>query len=342
MRRYLASSEPLGRRRHGAREGVRHRRRRAQLALQRLRRAADADHLFLLPGQSRRWSARFICGREPATKRRSPRISGGSSAISIRICRIYNVRTLNAHIETNLVFRRVPARLFAVLGPLILVLAAIGIYAVVAYADVAPHERDWRAPGPRGDGTPPRRGVRRREPGRRHRRHDCGLADRVHRGPRSARRGSVDPRVFGGVPGAALAVSASLLVWPERAAASIRGSRRTPTRRAASASFAPRGPTAASRAGAGAPLAWLARTLARTWEQRQVSETASSGRGASAARTSEKRYPDINVAGGTPPSKPAWTPSSPTCGTGCDSSGSLRSSRRWRLARWLWESAPTR
>jgi hypothetical protein len=47
---------------------------------------------------------------------------------------IYNVRTLNAHIETNLVFRRVPARLFAVLGPLILVLAAIGIYAVVAYA----------------------------------------------------------------------------------------------------------------------------------------------------------------------------------------------------------------
>jgi predicted permease len=47
---------------------------------------------------------------------------------------VYNVRTLNTHIETNLVFRRVPARLFAVLGPLILVLAAIGIYAVVAYA----------------------------------------------------------------------------------------------------------------------------------------------------------------------------------------------------------------
>jgi predicted permease len=46
---------------------------------------------------------------------------------------VFNVRTLSDHIETNLVFRRVPARLFAVLGPLLLVLAAIGIYAVVAY-----------------------------------------------------------------------------------------------------------------------------------------------------------------------------------------------------------------
>jgi predicted permease len=47
---------------------------------------------------------------------------------------VFNVRTLTDHIETNLVFRRVPARLFAVLGPLLLVLAAIGIYAVVAYS----------------------------------------------------------------------------------------------------------------------------------------------------------------------------------------------------------------
>jgi predicted permease len=46
---------------------------------------------------------------------------------------LFNVRTLSEHIETNLVFRRVPARLFAVLGPLMLVLAAFGIYAVVAY-----------------------------------------------------------------------------------------------------------------------------------------------------------------------------------------------------------------
>ncbi len=46
---------------------------------------------------------------------------------------VYNVRTLNEHVETNLVFRRVPARMFVVLGPLLLGLAAIGIYAVVAY-----------------------------------------------------------------------------------------------------------------------------------------------------------------------------------------------------------------
>lgn len=47
---------------------------------------------------------------------------------------IYNVRTMMQHVETNLALRRIPARMFAVLGPLLLVLAAIGIYGVVAYA----------------------------------------------------------------------------------------------------------------------------------------------------------------------------------------------------------------
>ncbi|OFW06555.1 MAG: hypothetical protein A3H96_12875 [Acidobacteria bacterium RIFCSPLOWO2_02_FULL_67_36] len=47
---------------------------------------------------------------------------------------VFNVRTLADHVETNLIFRRIPARMFAVLGPLLLVLAAIGIYAVVAYS----------------------------------------------------------------------------------------------------------------------------------------------------------------------------------------------------------------
>jgi predicted permease len=46
---------------------------------------------------------------------------------------VYDIRTLNDHIESNLIFRRVPARMFSVLGPLLLVLAAIGIYAVVGY-----------------------------------------------------------------------------------------------------------------------------------------------------------------------------------------------------------------
>jgi len=47
---------------------------------------------------------------------------------------LYDVRTLNEHVEKNLFLRRIPARMFVVLGPLLLVLAAIGIYAVVAYA----------------------------------------------------------------------------------------------------------------------------------------------------------------------------------------------------------------
>jgi putative ABC transport system permease protein len=47
---------------------------------------------------------------------------------------IYDVRTLSDHIESNLIFRRIPARMFAVLGPLLLLLAASGIYATVAYA----------------------------------------------------------------------------------------------------------------------------------------------------------------------------------------------------------------
>ena len=47
---------------------------------------------------------------------------------------LYDVRTLDEHIEKNLFLRRIPARMFAVLGPLLLILAAIGIYAVVSYS----------------------------------------------------------------------------------------------------------------------------------------------------------------------------------------------------------------
>lgn len=47
---------------------------------------------------------------------------------------IYDVRTLGEHVEKNLFLRRIPARMFVVLGPLLLGLAAIGIYAVVAYS----------------------------------------------------------------------------------------------------------------------------------------------------------------------------------------------------------------
>lgn len=46
---------------------------------------------------------------------------------------LYDVRTFSQHIERNLYLRRIPARMFVVLGPLLLGLAAMGIYAVVSY-----------------------------------------------------------------------------------------------------------------------------------------------------------------------------------------------------------------
>jgi predicted permease len=47
---------------------------------------------------------------------------------------VFGVRTLAQHVETNIFLRKVPARMFLVLGPLLLLLASIGIYAVVAYS----------------------------------------------------------------------------------------------------------------------------------------------------------------------------------------------------------------
>lgn len=47
---------------------------------------------------------------------------------------VFNLRTMNQHVETNLIFRRIPARLFMVLGPLLLLLVAAGVYALVSYA----------------------------------------------------------------------------------------------------------------------------------------------------------------------------------------------------------------
>jgi ABC-type antimicrobial peptide transport system permease subunit len=46
---------------------------------------------------------------------------------------VFNVRSLEEHVDTNLVLRKIPAQMFSVLGPLLLALAAIGIYAVVNY-----------------------------------------------------------------------------------------------------------------------------------------------------------------------------------------------------------------
>ncbi len=81
----------------------------------------------------RRGLVRFTCARAPA--RTPPWLR--PCACTVRELDselpVYNVRTLTTHVETNLLFRRIPARMFAVLGPMLLMLAAIGIYAVVSY-----------------------------------------------------------------------------------------------------------------------------------------------------------------------------------------------------------------
>jgi predicted permease len=47
---------------------------------------------------------------------------------------VFDIRTLTEHVDRNLFLRRIPAQIFGVLGPLLLLLAAVGIYAVVAHA----------------------------------------------------------------------------------------------------------------------------------------------------------------------------------------------------------------
>jgi predicted permease len=47
---------------------------------------------------------------------------------------VYNVRTMAEHIDRNLFLRKVPARMFVIIAPLLLALVAIGIYAVVSYS----------------------------------------------------------------------------------------------------------------------------------------------------------------------------------------------------------------
>jgi len=47
---------------------------------------------------------------------------------------VYNVRSMAEHVERNLFLRKIPARMFVVIAPLLLALVAIGIYAVVSYS----------------------------------------------------------------------------------------------------------------------------------------------------------------------------------------------------------------
>jgi predicted permease len=47
---------------------------------------------------------------------------------------VYNVRTMAEHVERNLFLRKIPARMFVVIAPLLLALVAVGIYAVISYS----------------------------------------------------------------------------------------------------------------------------------------------------------------------------------------------------------------
>ncbi len=46
---------------------------------------------------------------------------------------LYNVRTMAEHVDRNLWLRKIPARMFLVIAPLLLALVSVGIYAVVSY-----------------------------------------------------------------------------------------------------------------------------------------------------------------------------------------------------------------
>ena len=47
---------------------------------------------------------------------------------------VFNLRSMTRHVDSNLILRKVPARILSVLGPMLLILAAIGIHAVVSYS----------------------------------------------------------------------------------------------------------------------------------------------------------------------------------------------------------------
>ena len=46
---------------------------------------------------------------------------------------VYNIRTMTEHVDRNLWLRKIPARMFLIIAPLLLALVSIGIYAVVSY-----------------------------------------------------------------------------------------------------------------------------------------------------------------------------------------------------------------
>jgi predicted permease len=133
---------------------------------------------------------------------------------------LYDVRTLSDHIESNLILRRIPARMFVVLGPLLLLLAASGIYAVVAYA-VSLRTAEIGIRLALGAST-------RRVIAGLMREHLTIVAAGMLAGWLVAftivvdiLSGGVDPAIFAGVPALLLAVAAAASWWPARRVSAV-------------------------------------------------------------------------------------------------------------------------
>ena len=118
MRRFVGDAEPLGR----PLDKPRHRATRSPASSGTrsaiVRREADAGHLSLVPRSAVARAARSTCGRAPGARAAARRRrSSASCASSIPTLPVYDVRTLTDHVEKNLFLRRIPARMFVVLGP---------------------------------------------------------------------------------------------------------------------------------------------------------------------------------------------------------------------------------
>ncbi|HKW02797.1 MAG TPA: ABC transporter permease [Vicinamibacterales bacterium] len=134
---------------------------------------------------------------------------------------VYDVRTLGDHVEKNLFLRRIPARMFVVLGPLLLALAAVGIYAVIAHA-VSQRTQEI---GIRMSLGATARRIERDIVGESMRVIVVGalvgwviaLGLAIH----LASTGPIDLAVFVGIPLALLLVAAAACWWPARRAAEV-------------------------------------------------------------------------------------------------------------------------
>ena len=148
VRRYVAPADPIGRQLRSGDTRLHDCRRGEELDLRDVRRAADAGVLLFVSRSPALARARFTCAPSPGSETLlASEVQRAVREIDASLP-VYNIRTMAEHVERNLFLRKIPARMFAVIAPLLLALVAIGIYAVVSYTVVAAHHRDRRAHRP--------------------------------------------------------------------------------------------------------------------------------------------------------------------------------------------------